>query len=184
MLCFHIFQHDQNSSSKVILKSVQINAGGANTCVEKLTFVLIAAAGLMGGGGKHGHGSSGGHGGGGGGGAAGTAINLAKSALASGAMGKKGMMASAVLGGGGGSHGGGGHGGGGSAGGLKLYCIIMINTYLFTVLRFRICIPIRRIHMFLGLPIRPLVRDTYRSGSGSFCHQAKKEINTLIPTVL
>ncbi len=163
MLCLHIFQHGQNSSSKVILKTVQRNTRGANTCVEILTFVLITAAGLMGGGGKHGpsqpgHGSSGGHGGGGG--AAGTAINLAKSALASGAMGKKGMMASAVLGGGGGSHGGGGHGGGGSAGGLKLYCIIMINTYLSTVLRFRICIPIRRIHMFLGLPIRPLVRDS------------------------
>jgi hypothetical protein len=126
MLCLHISQYGQNSSSKVISKTVQINAGGANTCGRKLTFVLITAAGLMGGGGKHGHsqpghGSSGGHGGGGG--AAGTAINLAKSALASGAMGKKGMMASAVLGGGGGGHGGGGHGGGGSAGGL----IILYN---------------------------------------------------------
>jgi hypothetical protein len=147
--------------------------------VEKLTFVLITAAGLMGGGGKHGHGSSGGHGGVGGGGAAGTAINLAKSALASGAMGKKGMMASAVLGGGGGSHGGGGHGGGGSAGGL----FVMYNNdkYLSTVLWIH---GSGRIHLFLGLPDPhpdPIVRDTDRIPLSS---GKKIVIKTFIPIVL
>jgi hypothetical protein len=69
------------------------------------------------GGGKKGHA----HGGAGGGtashgsGGAGNAIGLAQTALASGVLGKKGVMASAVLGGHGGGHKAGG--GGGTSGG-------------------------------------------------------------------
>jgi hypothetical protein len=47
-------------------------------------------------------------------------------------------------------------------------------------------IRIRRIRMFLGLldpDPDPLIRGTYRYGSGSFYHHAKIVRKTLIPTV-
>jgi hypothetical protein len=65
-------------------------------------------------------------------------------------------------------------------------CAVLTSIHKNAVLRIRIRIRIRRIHMFLGLldpDSDPLVRGMDPAGSGSFYHQEKIVRKTLIPAV-